>query len=151
MPTCIKKPHQDAIFSRHSPKQTAINKILKVIQSKALKDYHLPIHARELKKEQSLDPNFKDIILYIDSKVLACKKEAQRRVIRESESHITIEGIMFRISVTSDKEDCKLTLCIPECLTPRMINQYHDSLLSCHQGVSRTYQTMRKLFYMSTM
>lgn len=138
------KVNNNAIFRNHIPRQSKINKMLKLIKGKALTDYHFALSARELKREQGLDPTLKVIIRYIESKMLTMTKTEQNRVIRESENYITIEGILFRVIVTADKQDCKLSLCIPQSLAPQIISQYHDSLLSCHQGVSRTFQTIKK-------
>ena len=58
----------------------------------------------------------------------------------------------FCILFLHDKdEDIKLQLAIPETLAETIISQYHDSLLSNHQGTVRTYLTMRRHFYVPNM
>ena len=66
----------------------------------------------------------------------------------EAENYVMVEGILFRLHVGSkDGQECKVTLAVPESMAARMISLYHDSLLACHQGITRTYITLRQKFY----
>ena len=44
-----------------------------------------------------------------------------------------------------------LQLVIPDTMAEKVISKYHDDLLSNHQGVMRTYMTIRQFFYMRNM
>ena len=60
---------------------------------------------------------------------------------------------MFKIA--QQKESGKWThyllLVIPEKLEANILNMYHNSLLTMHQGLYRTFLTMRKQFYFPNM
>ena len=47
------------------PKQTDINKILKIIQREVLKGTHLPLRIKEIQAGYLVSPYFKDIYLYV--------------------------------------------------------------------------------------
>ena len=136
------------ILRKHIPKQAEIDKMLNLIKRKVLRDYHLPVNVHNLRREQRQCPHFRDVYGYITSGLLPAKKCAARRVIADSEHYILIEGVLFRVIRTPEKEgDCKVSLAVPESMAAQIISLYHDSLLACHQGVTRTYITLRQKFY----
>ena len=55
----------DKIVQRYLPKQTNIDKILKVIQKKVLKGTHLPVTIKEIQAGYLNSPYFKDLYLYL--------------------------------------------------------------------------------------
>ncbi len=131
----------------HLPRQQDITKLLEIIKKKVLTGYHLPVNIRERREKQNICPHFKDVIAYIESGMLPSKKKAAKAVIARSENFIIIEGVLFKLDITSDRLDCKLTLCIPRIPTPMILDMFHTSLLACHQGTTRTYQTVRHHYY----
>lgn len=44
-----------------------------------------------------------------------------------------------------------IQLVIPDTMVYKVISKYHDNLLRNHQGVMRTYLTIRQYFYMRNM
>ena len=55
----------ERIVPRYLPKQTDIDKILKVIQRKVLKGTHLPITIKEIQAGYLNSPYVKDLYLYL--------------------------------------------------------------------------------------
>ena len=53
------------IVQRYLPRQTDIDKILKVIQRKVLKGTHLPVTIKEIQAGYLNSPYFKDLYLYL--------------------------------------------------------------------------------------
>ena len=62
------------------PKQTDINKILKVIQRKVLKGTHLPVDIKEIHTRYLYSSYFKDIFLYLSQNKLPPSKAAIKKV-----------------------------------------------------------------------
>jgi hypothetical protein len=134
------------VILKHLPKQAEINKMLNKIKSKALRNYHLPYSKREIAKQQSVCPDFKDVYSYILEGLLPSDKKAAKRVMCNAENYILIDNVLFRLIVKSEI-DCKVTLAVPRTLVSDIISLYHDSLLSCHQGVIRVAMTIKQKFY----
>ena len=53
------------IVQKYLPKQTVIDRILKVIQRKVLKGTHLPLTIKEIQAGYLNSPYFKDLYLYL--------------------------------------------------------------------------------------
>ena len=60
------KPVQNLV-----PKQADIDKILKIIQRKVLKGTHLPVTVKEIQAGYLISPYFKDLYLYLVTKLTA--------------------------------------------------------------------------------
>ena len=66
----------DKIVQRYLPKQTDIDKFLKVIQRKVLKGTHLPVTIKEIQAGYFNSPYFKDLYLYLSQNKLPSSKSA---------------------------------------------------------------------------
>ena len=64
-PELIDLVNTERIVQKYLPKQTDIDKILKVIQRKVLKGTHLPLTIKEIQAEYLNSPYFKDLYLYL--------------------------------------------------------------------------------------
>ena len=137
------KPNQ--IVSRHLPRHSEVQKQLSLIKQKCLRDFNIPLKAAEIKREYSNSPYFCDIYHYLRWGELPSRKKRARAVMRNSENYILIQSLLFRVSLSD--EDLILQLCVPESQAGFLISMFHDSLMAMHQGVSRTYQTIKKKFF----
>ena len=138
---------EEQILLKRVPRQIEINKMLKLIKTRCLRDYHLPLSVIEIKHEQQKCPYFKEIYSYLEHDILSSNKRKARSIRGKSENYVLVSGVLFKIDITPDEQDCKLALCIPEKMADRIISLYHDSLLASHQGVSRTFTTIRRQYY----
>ena len=120
------------------PKQTDIDKILKVIQRKVLKGTHLLVNIKEINAGYLHSSNFKDTFLYLSQNKLPPSKAAIKKVKAFSESYILLDSLLFKI--TPEKETAVLE--IPETCVDRIIVLYHSSLFTGHQGVIKTCLTV---------
>ena len=66
----------DKIVQRYLPRETDIDKILKVIQRKVLKGTHLPVTFKEIQAGYLNSPYFKDLYLYLSQNKLPSSKNA---------------------------------------------------------------------------
>ena len=62
------------LIQRFLPKQADIDKILKVIQRKVLKDTHLLVELKEIQARYSNSSHFKDIYLYLSQNKLELER-----------------------------------------------------------------------------
>ena len=80
------QPELDSVISTGKlvqtflPKQTDIDKILKIIQRKILKRTHLPVTVNEIQAEYLISPYFKDLYFYLSQNKLAHMKTVIHKV-----------------------------------------------------------------------
>lgn len=140
----------DNLVTRHIPKQQELDTIMK----KIIFDYNLPLDANKLRILQETDPYFKPIYDYLAHDILHSKAKSERSVHLQSEQYILWNGLLFRLCIDENAnkfERSTLQLVISETIVDSIILKYHDNLLSNHQGVMRTYLTIRKSFYFRNM
>ena len=68
------------LLQKFLPKQTDIDKILKMIQRKVLKGTHLPVEVKEIQAGYLTSSHFKDIYLYLAQNRLPTSKAVIRKV-----------------------------------------------------------------------
>ena len=94
------------IVQKYFPKQTDIDKILKIIQRKVLKGTHLPMTVKEMQVGYLNSPYFKDLYLYLtqnklpSSKSMICKTEAL------AERYILLDSLLFKLNTNSGRKQC---------------------------------------------
>ena len=133
----------DKIVQRYFPKQTDIDKILKVIQRKVLKGTHLPVTINEIQAGYLNSPYFEDLYLYLRQNKLPNSKSAIHKTEVLAEIYILLDSLLFKLK--SEQE--KAVLAIPEVCVDQIITLYHSSLFAGHQGVVKTYLTMADKFF----
>ena len=148
----LEQVKNENIIRKHLPKQDEIDKFLNKLKKKAIHNYTVPITVKELTQDIKKSPYFKDIYKYIQlSQVSAdIKGKALRRFKQECENYLIIETVLFRLSY-KHKEDVNLLLCIPESYLPYLFYHYHDTILAGHQGITRTYLTLKERFFSPNM
>ena len=87
---------------------------------------------------------FKDIYLYLSHNILCSSKVSMSKVEELAEKYILLDSLLFKITVTPDKEAA--VLAIPETCANSIIALYHSSLFAGHQGVIKTYLTINDKF-----
>ena len=88
---------------------------------------------------------FKEIYLYLAHNKLPSSKVGIRKVEVLAEKYILLDSLLFKISMTPDKETA--VLAIPETCVNSIIALYHLSLFAGHQGVIKTYLTISNKFF----
>ena len=79
------------------PKQTEINKILRIIERKILKGTHLPIPLKVIWAGYLTRLYFKDIYLYPAQNKLSSSKVAVRQVETQAERYLLPDSLLLRI------------------------------------------------------
>ena len=86
------------LVHKYLPKQTDIDKILKVIQRKVLKGIHLPVEIKEIQAGYLYSSYFKDVYLYLSQNRLPSSKEAIKRIEALAEKYILLDLLLFKIT-----------------------------------------------------
>ena len=90
------------LVHKYLPKQTDIDKILKVIQRKVLKGIHFLVKTKEIQAGYLHNSYFKDIYLYLSQNRLPSSKGAIKRIEALAERYILLDLLFFKI--TPEKE-----------------------------------------------
>jgi len=136
----------ESLVCKHIPRQYELDRMMKILKRKLVKDYNLPMEVKTIKTEQMTSPHFKDVYDNLAFGILPQNAKEARKVQIKSEQFILCNGILFRLYFYDDWL-FKLQLALPESMAETVISQYHDSLLASHQGVIRTVATIRRYFY----
>ena len=113
---------------KYLPKQTDIDKMLKMIQRKVLKGTHLPIKLKQIQAGYLCSPYFKDLYLYLSQNKFPSSKPAIRKIETLAEKSVLLDSLLFRIS--SEKETS--VLAVPETCADKIITLYCKSLFAGH-------------------
>ena len=101
-------------------------------------------------KAYQTSTHFPDIYHYITDGKLPSGAKAQSCIHAEALNYIVVNNLLFRIDTQKDKDRDKgnlFLLVIPEKYKPIILHNYHDSLLSGHQGPYQTAMTIRQKFF----
>ena len=137
------------LVQKLSPIETNIYKILDIIKRKVLKGTHLPHTIKEIQAGYLSSPYFKDLYLFLSQNKLPSKRSAIKKVETLAETFVLLDSLLFKLVTTTDKETTLLA--IPEICVDRIIALYHVSLFTGHQGVVKTYLTMKDNFFIPNL
>ena len=137
------------LIQKYLPKQTDIDKILDIIKKKVLKGTHLPLTIKEIQAGYLSSPYFKDLYLFLSQNKLPSKRSSAKKVEMLAESFVLLDSLIFKLVMMPNKESA--VLAIPEICVDKIITLYHTSLFAGHQGVVKTYLTMRDKFFIPNL
>ena len=127
------------LIHKFLPRQTDIDKILHIIQRKVLKGTHILVEIKEIQAEYLHSPYFKEIYQYLLQNKLPHSKLAIKKLKALSEKYVLLDSFLFRIY----PENETAVLAIPETCADKIMTLYHKSLFAGHQGVLKSYLTIR--------
>ena len=102
---------------------------------------HLPLTIKEIQAGYLASSFFKDLYKYLAQNIMPHKRHTRHKVETLAESFILLDSLLVKVP---DKE--KALLAIPENCADKIIDLYHSSLSSGHQGVIKTYLTISDKF-----
>ena len=148
--SCVQEPYElkdlidtSKLVQKFLPKQMDIDKILDIIKRKVLKGTHLPLTIKEIQAGYLSSPYFKDLYLLLSQNKLPGKRSSIKKVETLAENFVLLGSLLFKLVTTPDKETALLA--IPEICVDKIIALY--SLFAGHQGVVKTYLTMKDKFF----
>ena len=137
------------LIEKFLPKQMDIDKILDIIKRKVLKGTHLPLTIKEIQAGYLSSPYFKDLYLFLSENKLPSKRSSMKKVEMLAEVLFLLDSLIFKLGMTPGKEAA--VLAIPEICIDKIIALYHTSLFTGHQGVVKTYLTMKDTFFIPNL
>ena len=142
-----------SIFRKHIPKQREIDTLLANLCKRVLHNVMVNLDTKELIEAYDMSTRYKDIYRYIQDGRLSGNNKIQKKIAGEANSYVTINDLLFKI--VQYKESGKwvhyLPLVIPEKYEAHIMNMYHNSLVTMHQGPYKTFLTIRKQFHFPNM
>ena len=137
------------LIQKYLPNQMDIDEILDIIKRKVLKGTHSPLMVKEIQAGYLTSPYFKDLYLFLSQNKLPSKRSSIKKVEMLAESFVLLDSLIFKLVTTPDKEAA--VLAIPEICIDKIIALYHTSLFTGHQGVVKTYLTMKDKFFIPNL
>ena len=137
------------LIQKYLPKQMDIDKILDIIKRKVLKGMHLPLTVKEIQAGYLTSPYFKDLYLFLSQNKLPSKRSSRKKVETLAKSFVLLNSLIFKLVTTADREAA--VLAIPGVCVDKVIALYHTTLFAGHQGVVKTYLTMKDKFFIPNL
>ena len=114
-----------------------------------MKGTHLPLTIKEIQVGFLTSPYFKDLYLFLSQNKLPSKRAAVKKVETLAESFVFLDSLIFKLVTTPDKEAAVLV--IPKIGIDKIIALYHTNLFAGHQGVVKTYLTIKNKFFIPNL
>ena len=142
-----------SVFRKHIPKQREIDALLANLRRRVLHNLTVNLDTKDLIEAYETSVRFKDIYKYVLNGKLTRNAKVQKKIAGEAGSYVTINNLLFKIVQykVSGKWTHYLPLIIPEKYKAHIMNMYHNSLLSMHQGPYRTFLMIHKQFHFPNM
>ena len=143
-PALIENVDLTRVVHKHLPKQTQLDKVLKQIQMKLLRDTHLPLDLKDIEKHYLESPHFKDVYNYLNTGKLPTHPKRMEKTILQSSVFILLDKLLF--VVVNTKHDPVVKLCVPTSLVDKLLYWYHTAVVGGHMGMRKCYQTLTERF-----
>ena len=109
----------------------------------------MPLTIKEIQTGYLSSPYFKDLYLFLLQNKLPSKRSSMKKVETLAESFVLLVFLIFKLMTMPDKEAA--VLAIPEICIDKIIALYHTSLFAGHQGIVKTYLTMKDKFFIPNL
>jgi len=138
----------DKVDFKHLPRQVTIDKVIKQLRDKVLRDIHLCQPLKDLPSHYIRSPHFGAIYEFL-TEGKSPRNVKQRNDLHASVSNYFVYGpLLFRLNPKStDKEELEMQLCIPTSLVDVILYWFHTSRLGAHMGVQKVVRTLSRRFY----
>ena len=128
------------------PKWSKIDRLLKQIERKVLRDTNISNELKDLKAAYMNGPHFRDIYLNLMHGKVPLNKGAAQRMENSVRDYMTLDGLLIKI-VPCGRDDYETVLCITTSKAHILMDMYHSSLIGRHTGITNCYQTICRRFY----
>ena len=130
---------------KHLPKQVDIDKLLKQIEHKILRQTSLPVGIKDIKAHYLKSPHFRHLYKYLDSGQVPTNRKDAHHLHKDLRHYFLLDGLLFRIAQASTKTEAQL--CIPTSMVDTILFWYHTSKVAGHMGIVKCIATIGKRFY----
>ena len=129
------------------PKQSKIDPVFKLIQSKILRQIHLPTSFCDLHGAYLNNPHFRDIYLYLLQNKAPKSARKRGQIISMSQDYMLLDNLLFKITKDRITKEVKPLLCIPTSKVELLLHYFHSSMMGGHMGITKTYMTLGQHFH----
>ena len=80
-------------------------------------------------------------------------QQIQRWVLGKSANYVVANKLLFKLEKLKEGKEWQYhpVLVIPEKFEANIFHMYHNSLFACHQGLWKTFLTIRNKFFISNL
>ena len=149
-PTLAEATKNKTLLAKDLPKQTDIDRLMKVLNRKILAQSRFPEPMKDLEASYIHSGFFKDIYEYIRYNKLPTNQTKAKQVQINSINYFTIGIILFRL-IPDKTGQMNPVMCIPPSKMDLILDYYHSSLLGGHQGMNKTLLTIQQRFFCPRM
>ena len=146
-PSLEKQIEQGKLAKNDLPRQADIDRIMRRIDRKVLKDTHLHITIRDMIAAYLESPHFRDIYIYLAQNRTPKNRKQAKRVISSAKDYILLDGLLHKIIPERNEDDPSTVLCIPSSKVDILLDSYHASLMGAHSGVTKYYLMISKRYF----
>ena len=149
----IKPQDKVTIYRHHIPPQFEIDRALSELRSKVLRQRTINIETADLITEYDKSVCFKDVYNYILRDKLPGNANTQKKIAGEAANYVVVNQLLFKIEKVKQGKTYESIplLVIPEKFEYNIFHMYHTSLLSMHQGLWKTFLTIRNKYYIPNL
>ena len=147
----IKLQDKVTIYRHHIPLQFEIDRVLSELHSKVLRQRTINIETADFITECDKYIHFKDIYNYILHDKLPGNANTQKKIAGEATNYIVVNQLLFKIEKVKQGKTYESIPLIPEKFEYNIFHMYHTSLLSIHQGLWKTFLTIRNRYYIPNL
>ena len=105
----------------------------------------MPLTIKEIQAGYLSSSFFRDMYKHLAQNIMPHKRHARHKVEVLPESFILLDSLLFKLVTIPNKEKALLTI-LENCVD-KIIELYHSSLFTGHQGVIKTYLTISDKFF----
>ena len=149
-PTLAEATKNKTLLAKDLPKQTDIDRLMKVLNRKILAQSRFPEPMKDLEASYIHSGFFKDIYEYIRYNKLPTNQAKAKQVQINSINYFTLGSILFRL-IPDKTGQMYPVMCIPPSKMDLILDYYHISLLGGHQGKNKTLLTLQQRFFCPRM
>ena len=137
----------DIRYGRAIPRQQDLDQFIGEVRKRSLRDFTEPLRQQDISVQQQRDAFFKPIYQFLSTGVLPPNSRQAKIIKQNADDYVLVKQILFKIIPNKAKTDFRMTLCVPEASVPYILANYHDTLFANHQGVTKSYYTLKQRYY----
>ena len=139
------------VSRRDLPKQKDLDPIIKLIDTRILRQVHLPTTFRDLHGAYLNSPHFRDVYVYLLQNKTPSNTRKRSHVISQSADYMLLDNLLFKVVRDRITKEHKPLLCIPTSKIDMLLHYFHSSLMGGHMGITKTYMTLGQRFYVPNL
>ena len=138
------------IISKTMPRQVEIDRLLKQINRKILRETRLPSSMKDLEAAYNCSSAFRSVYQYLKYNKLPPNRKLSVQVQTQAKDYFLLGCLLFKQVYHRDKLPDSV-LCVPPSKMDNLLEYYHSTLIGGHQGITKTLNTLSSRFYCPRM